>query len=77
MIYLFWFVEFVYNILIVEPLRVGAAIFDCIVNTVESFSELLSVLPPWLSSVFYTLFAIAVLFRVSQFIPTLGGASTN
>ena len=75
--YLFWFFEFVFNVLILEPLRILGSVFNSVVLAFSALGRLISVFPSWLSVAFMSLISIAVLFRVSQFIPTIGGASNN
>lgn len=46
-----------------------------VIELVTSLYHLVTALPLWITVPFYALLVIAVLFRVSQFIPTIGGAS--
>ena len=73
--YLFDFVDFVYHTLIVEPLNFLWEIGSLIIDVANSFINMVMAFPMWLSMPFVSLITIAVLFRVSQFIPTIGGAS--
>lgn len=76
MMYLVWFVEFLFNLLF-QPLRILGAIFDCVITAIDSIFTLIALFPLWLSIPFTALISIAVIFRISQFIPTIGGASNN
>lgn len=76
MMYLVWFVEFLFN-LFLQPLRILSSIFDCVITAIDSIFSLISLFPLWLSVPFTVLISIAVIFRISQFIPTIGGASNN
>ena len=49
--------------------------FNCVLDIVSSLVEMVQAFPLWLSVPFGVLLAIAILFRVSQFVPTIGGAS--
>ena len=49
--------------------------FNCVLDIVSSLVEMVRAFPLWLSVPFGVLLAIAILFRVSQFVPTIGGAS--
>lgn len=71
--YIRWFVEFLFEV-ITQPFRVGAEIIGLVIDVADSLFDFLGVLPAWLFVPFYMLIAIAVLFRVSQFVPTIGGA---
>ena len=72
--YVFWFFEFLFEVLS-TPYRLFAEIIPLLLDTAESILTFISVFPIWLSVPFYVLICIAILFRVSQFIPTIGGAS--
>ena len=72
--YVFWFFEFLFDTLM-QPIRVGGEIISLVVEAAESVFNVFGVLPYWLYLPFNVLICIAVLFRVSQFIPTIGGAS--
>lgn len=74
MMYFFWFLEFLFNLLI-EPLKVGLKIGEVIIEVTNSLFNFLGYLPAWINIPFTVLISIAVLFRVSQFVPTIGGAS--
>ncbi len=52
------------------------AVYTVSADIVRHLLTLVSSLPGWLSIPFGSLILIAVLFRVSQFIPTIGGASS-
>lgn len=58
-----------------QLLHFAVSIFDSVLSAVVHLLTLVSVLPLWISVPFTILLQIAVLFRVSQFIPTIGGAS--
>lgn len=75
MMYLFDFFKFIYETLIVEPFSLLFSIGKLIVDVAHSLITLVGAFPLWLSTPFIVLIGIAVLFRVSQFIPTIGGAS--
>lgn len=75
MMYLFWFVEFIFNTLIVEPFQFAGEFILLVVDVIENLGILIAAFPNWLSVPFGALLTIAVIFRVSQFIPSLGGAS--
>lgn len=45
------------------------------INCANSLLNVVTALPVWIYMPFYALISIAILFRVSQFIPTIGGAS--
>lgn len=73
--YIRWFIEFLFDV-IMQPFRVGAEIIGLVVDVAQSLHSFLSVLPAWVFVPFYLLVTISVLFRVSQFVPTIGGASS-
>lgn len=75
MMYLYCFFEFIFNTLIIEPLLFAGEIMSLVFDVIENLGTLIGAFPNWLSVPFGCLLAIAVLFRVSQFIPSLGGAS--
>lgn len=75
MIYLFDFFTFVYQTFVVEPFDLLKTIGGLLVDVVQSLFTLLTAFPLWLSTPFIVLISISVVFRVSQFIPTIGGAS--
>lgn len=58
-----------------QLLHFAVLIFESVSSAVVHVFTLVSVLPIWISVPFTILIEIAVLFRVSQFIPTIGGAS--
>lgn len=76
MMYFLWFIEFVFNTLIVEPITFAVEFVGIIIDCAKSVITLVGVFPEWLSIPFIAILSIAVLFRVSQFIPSLGGASS-
>lgn len=76
MMYLVWFVEFLFNLLF-QPIRIFGAVINCIITALDSVITLIFLFPAWLSYPFMALVSIAVIFRISQFIPTIGGASNN
>ena len=75
MIYIKWFFEYIYEILIVGPFEIASAIGNCIGTVFECLIDIITAFPIWLYVPFSALLSIAVLFRLSQFIPTIGGAS--
>lgn len=75
MMYIYWFVEYFYQVIIVEPLQVVSAITIAFGNVFSSLTALVGAFPLWITIPFTVLLTIAVLFRISQFIPTIGGAS--
>lgn len=76
MMYLFWFVEFLFELLM-QPFRILESIFTFVLVVFDSVLTLVTVFPNWLSIPFIALISIAIIFRVSQFIPTIGGASNS
>lgn len=75
MMYLVDFIKFIFEILC----EIGDFIVDitkALFDIFESLWTMIQAFPAWLSVPFGILLVIAVLFRVSQFIPTIGGAST-
>lgn len=72
--YLFDFVSFLFDILS-ESFDFLGRIGSIGLNCANSLINVVTALPVWVAYPFYVLTAIAVLFRVSQFIPTIGGAS--
>lgn len=72
--YLFWFAEFIFKTL-TEPLIFAGKVFVSLLDIAQSLFTLVDVFPAWLSIPFTCLISIAILFRVSQFIPTIGGVS--
>lgn len=72
--YLFWFFEFVFNTIFVEPFALLVDLGTLVGEVVVSLGTLISALPGWLGIPFGALIAIALFFRVSSFIPGLGGA---
>lgn len=75
MMYVFWFLEFIWQTVIVEPFQFAGEFILLVIDVIENLGTLISAFPNWLSVPFGCLLVIAVLFRVSQFIPSLGGAS--
>lgn len=73
MMYLFDFFRFLFDIL-VTGLKFLYNILLILLDIVEALFTLVGAFPVWLSVPFIVLLAIAILFRVSQFIPTIGGA---
>lgn len=76
MMYVYWFLEFVFNTIIVEPFQFAGEFIMLVIDVIENLGVLIGAFPLWLSVPFGALLTIAVLFRVSQFIPSLGGASS-
>ena len=74
MMYIVDFLKFIFNIL-TEADKFIMQFFNCVLDIVSSLSEMVKAFPLWLSVPFGVLLAIAILFRVSQFVPTIGGAS--
>lgn len=72
--YLFDFFSFSFNELF-SVLKFAVSIFDTSIGVLHHIRTLLDAFPLWLGLPFYYLVAIAILFRVSQFVPTIGGAS--
>lgn len=72
--YLFDFVSFLFDVLS-EGLSFLGQIGDIGINCANSLLNVVGCLPQWVAMPFFSLIAIAVLFRVSQFVPTIGGAS--
>lgn len=72
--YLKDFVVFIWNVLS-EGLDFLGQIGDIGINCANSLLNVVNCLPQWVALPFYCLIAIAILFRVSQFVPTIGGAS--
>ena len=74
MMYLFDFFGFLFHelsVLLTFAVIIGTttvSVFQHLVTLVQSF-------PLWLSGPFIGLLSIAIIFRVSQFVPTIGGAS--
>lgn len=73
--YVWWGIEFLINTVIIEPLSFAMELVSLIIDVVGHLINLVGAFPLWLSVPFGCLLAIAVLFRISQFIPSLGGAS--
>ncbi len=72
--YVVWYLEYLFS----DVKDVVSFFFDIastIDNCVDSVTALVDAFPLWLSVPFGALLSIAVLFRLSQFIPSLGGAS--
>ncbi len=74
MMYLFDFFGFIFNELVLV-LKFAVSVFLTVQSVITHLTTLVSALPLWLSVPFGALLAIAIVFRVSQFIPTIGGAS--
>lgn len=72
--YLIDFFNFIFSE-IGQILHFAVSIFESVSSTIVHVFTLVSVLPLWISVPFTILIQIAMLFRVSQFIPTIGGAS--
>lgn len=72
--YVVWYLEYLFS----DVKDVVSFFFDIastIDNCVDSVTTLINTFPLWLSVPFGALLSIAILFRLSQFIPSLGGAS--
>lgn len=74
--YLFDFFRFLYSIFL-ELLDFFDKIGQLIGNVFNSLGGVITAFPLWLSVPFFALLSIAILFRISQFIPTIGGASNG
>lgn len=72
--YLFDFVAFLFDVLS-ESLSFLGEIGAIGINCANSLLNVVTALPLWIYMPFYALISIAILFRVSQFVPTIGGAS--
>lgn len=72
--YIFDFLSFIWNCLL-EILTFLGNIFTSAFSAFEHILALIGALPLWISVPFAILIDIALIFRVSQFIPTIGGAS--
>lgn len=57
-------------------LTFGVTIATTAVSVVQHLVALVQAFPIWLSAPFIALISISIFFRVSQFIPTIGGASS-
>lgn len=73
MMYLFDFVKYVFSIL-QDGMNFLNDVGGLALNVCNSFLNLITAFPLWISVPFGVLINIAILFRVSQFIPTIGGA---
>lgn len=73
MMYLFDFVRYVFGIL-QDGMNFLNDVGGLALNVCNSFLNLITAFPLWISVPFGVLINIAILFRVSQFIPTIGGA---
>ena len=73
MMYLFDFVRYVFGIL-QDGMNFLYDVGGLALNVCNSFLNLITAFPLWISVPFGVLINIAILFRVSQFIPTIGGA---
>ena len=74
MMYIVDFLKFIFDTL-TEASDFIMQFFNCVLDIVSSLNEMIQAFPLWLSVPFAVLLAIAILFRVSQFVPTIGGAS--
>ena len=74
MMYVKWYLEYLFSD-VTDVISFFGDLSDTIGNCVDSVFVLLTTFPLWLSVPFYSLVSIAVLFRLSQFVPTIGGAS--
>lgn len=74
MMYLFDFVKFLWQVLS-EGFEFLGQIGSIGLNCANSLLNVVNCLPGWVALPFFSLIAISVLFRVSQFIPTIGGAN--
>ena len=72
--YIVWFSEWLFTTL-AKPFVFLAGVTELSFDILESVLNVFGVLPYWLYLPFNALISIAILFRVSQFIPTIGGAS--
>ena len=72
--YLVDFFKFLFNVLS-EASDFIMKFFNLVLDIVKSLNTMVQSFPLWLSVPFGILLVIAVLFRVSQFVPTIGGAS--
>lgn len=72
--YVRWFIEWAFEF-IASPFAFAFKFAQLVFELIESLANVFLAFPFWLSYPFYALLSIAVLFRVSQFIPTIGGAS--
>ena len=68
------FAMFLFDVL-AESLNFLGEIGSIGINCANSLLNVVTALPAWIYMPFYALISIAILFRVSQFIPTIGGAS--
>ena len=73
MMYLFDFVRYVFGIL-QDGMNFLNDVGGLALNVCNSFLNLITAFPLWISIPFGVLINISILFRVSQFIPTIGGA---
>lgn len=71
--YLFDFARFVFGILH-DGMNFLNDIGQLALNVCNSFFNMLTAFPVWISVPFTVLISIHILFRISQFIPTIGGA---
>lgn len=74
MMYVKDFAMFLWDVL-AESLSFLGEIGSIGINCANSLLNVVTALPLWIYMPFYALISIAILFRVSQFIPTIGGAS--
>ncbi len=72
--YVVWYLQYLFKD-VTDVVYFFVDIAKTIDNCVDSVTTLIDTFPLWLSVPFGALLSIAVLFRLSQFIPSLGGAS--
>ena len=72
--YVKWWFEYTFSD-VMDVINFFGDISDTVDNCVNSLFQLVLAFPMWLSIPFQALISIAVLFRLSQFIPGIGGAS--
>lgn len=72
--YVKWWFEYTFSD-VTDVINFFGDLGDTIGNCVDSLIALIVAFPAWLTVPFTTLISIAVLFRLSQFVPTIGGAS--
>ena len=76
MMYLFDFARYVFSIF-QNGLDFLEKIGQLLGNVFNSLGGVITAFPLWLSIPFFALLSIAIVFRISQFIPTIGGASNG
>lgn len=74
MMYVKWWFEYTFSD-VKDVFNFFGDLGDTIDNCVDSLFALIGAFPAWLVVPFTALISIAVLFRLSQFVPTIGGAS--